>query len=226
MLSKYAKGFLLTAMSIGALQVLPTDGAQAAGVYPCDGNPGVYIYKDANYTGTCNRVDIGDYADLASNGITNDDASSIKLVHPSPYLRYEATLYQHSNYQGAKSVLRFDQPKLDVENVGNDNVSSMKIRTIQQSEFEGVYLYDNPGFHGDWVKVTGPVSDLSTLSFNDRTTSIYIVGRYTGYVYTNAGFYGVNLKISSDGTGVPTYDLGARLDGTNNSISSISVTTY
>ncbi|WP_426449276.1 hypothetical protein ACP26L_30715 [Paenibacillus sp. S-38] len=198
MLLKKAKVLMLTALSIAALHVLPAGQVEAAGGYACDGSPGVYIYQDGHYSGACTRVAVGDYADLTSLGIPNDSASSIKIINnPSSGLYYEAAVYDNSNFQGAKSTIRFGSDELGQDAVGNDRLSSLKVRTINYTEYTGVYLFEHDYYHGDWVKITANTPDLASLSFNDRASSLLITraastgqSQYKVSLYEGLGFSG------------------------------------
>ncbi|MCZ8518389.1 MULTISPECIES: hypothetical protein [Paenibacillus] len=188
MLLKKTKAFMLLALSIVALHVSPSDRVEAAESYACDGSPGVYIYQDGNYSGACYRVGVGDYANAASLAILNDSASSIRMVPLNNNTYYEATLYENANYTGATSTIRFGSEQLGQDRIGNDRLSSMKVKTITADEYDGVYLFEHAVYHGDWIKLTAPTPDLAKLNFNDKASSVHIVGRYSVGLYQDVNF--------------------------------------
>ncbi|UUZ81101.1 beta/gamma crystallin family protein [Paenibacillus sp. P26] len=205
MLLKRAKVLMLAALSIVALQVLPAGRVEAAGGYACDGSPGVYIYQDGHYSGACTRVAVGDYADLTSLGIPNDSASSVRIINnPNSGVYYEATLYDNSNYQGANSIIRFGSDELGQDAIGNDRLSSLKVRTISYTEYTGVYLFEHDYYHGDWVKITANTGDLG--NFNDKASSVLISrtafngSEYKVALYENPGLSGRSTPIFSGDT--------------------------
>ncbi|MCZ8521231.1 MULTISPECIES: hypothetical protein [Paenibacillus] len=119
----------LSATALLNMGLFNNETAQAA-AYSCDGTPGVYIYADANYGGSCVRLsDVGDYDLPSSMNIGNDSASSVKIVNGNGKY-YEATLYKDSYFVGSSSRLLSSTSGLGNTPVGNDSVSSAKIRTV------------------------------------------------------------------------------------------------
>ena len=229
MLLKRAKVLMLAALSIVALHVLPAGQVEVAG-NACDGSPGVYIYQDGRYSGACTRVDVGDYADLTSLGIPNDSVSSIGIINrPALGTYYEATVYEHSNFQGAKSIYRFSSDELGQDAIGNDRLSSLKIRTLNYFEYTGVYLFENDYYHGDWVRITASTPDLVPLNFNDKTSSVLSTRsastgqpEYSVQLYDNAGFSYRSLPLSNDTPILSAYQQYGQ-NGFNDITSSVGV---
>jgi hypothetical protein len=88
---------------------------------PCDGNPGVYLYRDANYSGGCSR-----FASNQNNATTwsigDNTVSSVKIVG-----NYTAELYQHPDYAGPWSEFVENSAGPTGWEVGNDTVSSVRV---------------------------------------------------------------------------------------------------
>jgi hypothetical protein len=55
---------------------------------------------------------------------------------------------------------------------------------------EGVYLYDLPVYQGDCIKITGDVPNLDAYGFNDRASSVRIVGNWITSLFADSDYRG------------------------------------
>ncbi|WP_233261450.1 phosphatidylinositol-specific phospholipase C domain-containing protein [Vitiosangium sp. GDMCC 1.1324] len=59
----------------------------------------------------------------------------------------------------------------------------------------GVYLYEHTGYLGDVRQLTGSVSSLESLGFNDKTSSIRIIGNYRANIWEHINNGGAGLYV-------------------------------
>jgi hypothetical protein len=78
----------------------------------------------------------------------------------------------------------------------------------------GVYLYEHANYGGKWVKLDSNVSKLKNYNFNDKTSSLKIIGRYKVTVYEHVNYKGWAYTYYND---IPN------LGRINNQISSIII---
>jgi hypothetical protein len=97
---------------------------------PCEPGPlQVALYEDANYAGDCRRLPIGDYATATSTGLPNDSVSSIR-VGPGAQVRVCSEAY----FAGTCNLVTVDAPYLGTLSVGNDHLTSAKVRALGASD--------------------------------------------------------------------------------------------
>ncbi|MGY4759444.1 beta/gamma crystallin-related protein [Paenibacillus caseinilyticus] len=219
----------MIALSVGMLNVTPIakETAHAATASACDGSPGVYIYEHDNYSGACQRLGMGEYPDIRTIGMNADTASSIRIVQdPYSYYQYEVTVFEHINYGGAFGDYVFDSESMGKDPIGNDRLSSLKIRP-RSGTLDGIYLFEHAGWHGQWMKVD--TSKVSLFSMNRRTSSIRIVGQYSGRFFTHENYGGfwthidhTNWTTKGNNLDKQYYDTHPGLK-VNDSISSVQV---
>ncbi|NEW04641.1 hypothetical protein GK047_01200 [Paenibacillus sp. SYP-B3998] len=161
--------------------------------------PVAYLCEDADYQGYCMplyadqrilRLDeIGGYPPIYS---FNDKASSIKIVDN----RYSVTVFEHLAYNGRSTTYLFNDRDMSDEYIGNDEASSLWVNgPVQAEALNGVYLYDNYGMSGDWIKLN---SSANTIPLNDKISSIRIVGFYDITIFEHADFTGRSLSFSAN----------------------------
>ncbi len=110
---------------ITSLKVQPLSAA-----LPCEPGPlQVALYKDANYSGDCRRLPVGDYASATSTGLPNDSVSSIR-VGPGAQVR----VCSEADFGGTCTLLTADAPYLGNLPVGNDRLTSAKVRPLGASD--------------------------------------------------------------------------------------------
>jgi len=191
-------GVPLAHATVAANAVARPVAAPALAVGGCDGGDGVYLYEHADYKGACLKF-TGDESDLRVQGF-NDRASSIRFVGD-----WTATLYRDVNYTGVSSTFVNNNSDLRNDAVGNDAVTSLRIKAGKTSgvertcgEGDGVYLYADTDFRGRCIKLTADEPDLRTRDFNDRVSSIRILGDFTATLYRDLNGTGIASTFSSD----------------------------
>ena len=148
----------------------------------------VQLFTDSNYGGssvtlTSDNAYLGDVS-------FNDKASSIKVSGPS--ISYPV-IYKDSGYSGTSMTLRpgVYSSSGDLGSVGNDAVSSLSVPSGWT-----VTLYTDTAFGGTSVSYTSSASSIG--SFNDKTTSIKVVGP-TGMnpvvIYKDASYKGTGQAL-------------------------------
>ncbi|MGG4446501.1 hypothetical protein [Brevibacillus porteri] len=163
------------------------------------GSPVAYLCEEADYQGYCLGLYAGTRINTLDEKFFNDKASSIKILDN----RYNVTVFEHLNWTGRSTTYLFSDRDMSDEKIGNDEASSLYV-SGHQEELNGVYLYDNYGMSGDWIKVT---SSASTIPLNDKISSIRIVGPYDITIFEHANFTGRSLSFSGnaylEGTTIP-----------------------
>jgi hypothetical protein len=86
---------------------------------------------------------------------------------------------------------------------------------VSAAPAEGVYLYEHSNYEGKCIKLTSDVSNLVDYDFNDKISSIRIIGNYSVTVYEHIKYEGWSK----------TYDENVRYvgDRVNDRISSIII---
>ncbi|WP_281646505.1 peptidase inhibitor family I36 protein [Parendozoicomonas sp. Alg238-R29] len=134
----------------------------------------VCFYEHSEYEGAEWCYGTGDNGWIGSS--RNDKVSSIKL-----YGDAYATIYEHGNYGGKKTVVMGNTYRMDDL---NDGISSFKVRTRNTDNF--ACLFEHPGFRGTpFCLEEGQFSsDLNdyTLGRNEAS-SVMVVGKADVYVY-------------------------------------------
>jgi hypothetical protein len=95
------------------------------------------------------------------------------LPHTLTLTNCAVTLYADPNYTGASQCLRTGSFRMADLKVGNDKVSSVKVRSGMQ-----VSMYEHDQYAGASTVLTGNAASLPT--FNDRASSIVVATTNTG----------------------------------------------
>jgi hypothetical protein len=83
----------------------------------------VAIFSSSNYQGQCQVLDIGDYPDSSAFApIGNDEIASILVGRA-----VNTTLFSLENYSGRVETLEGDDPSLDDNRIGSNEVSAIKV---------------------------------------------------------------------------------------------------
>lgn len=190
---------LLAVLGVVLFAFAPAAGAAPATQtdYTCNGADGIYLYEHTEYRGRCVRyiADVPDVSAQAFNNIT----SSVRVVGS-----WTVSLYINQNYSGAVTILTRDDPDLTNNEVGNNTVSSARIRTGTSGTAnicdgsEGVYFYDRPQYLGTCVRYTSDVADMSAQAFNNTASSLRIVGNWTATVFIDQNYRGVSTVFTRD----------------------------
>ncbi|MDI3465263.1 MAG: VCBS repeat-containing protein [Nitrospira sp.] len=131
---------------------------------PCMPGPQtIAVYVDANFAGLCRLLPVGDFPTATSTGLPNDSISSIR-VGPGA----EIHVCEHEFYSGTCSLLTSDTSFLGNTAVGNDRITSARVRI--QGESLCPTGDSQATFFGDW-KFNGPRSSLNVGQFPTATST-------------------------------------------------------
>jgi len=172
----------------------------------------VTMYEHANYGGRFNKY-YGemDIPNLTGQYVSDNMVSSINIVG-----RYDVTVYEHPNYQGASHTYRFSDTSVSNEPIQDNRISSVIIRRVPASEYEGVYLYQHADYSGRWGRYTSDVNDISGTYMNDTASSVRIIGPHHCWLFANPGYQGSNMYCTDNVSNLVGSSVG------NDVISSIS----
>jgi hypothetical protein len=224
---------VLTAFLMGCLAIVNCNVLAA----PADG---VYLYEHSNYEGKCIKL-TSDVSNLIDYDF-NDKISSIRIignysVTVYEHIKYEGwskTYYDDTRYVGDSAndqissiIIRRNPGSGPRPNPGPARYPRYHNepedrpgyrpgnRPIQRPGAErGVYLFEQTNYGGKWIKLYYNVSKLGNYNFNDKTSSLRIIGRYKITVYEHENYLGWAYTYYND---IP--NLGRR----NNQISSIRI---
>ncbi|KAA6302996.1 MAG: Development-specific protein S [Candidatus Ordinivivax streblomastigis] len=140
--------------------------------------PVATFYEEYEYLGYAVSFPEGSFhtADMAAYGLTNNDASSIK-INPG----YEVTIYDNDNFGGKSYV--FDSDINSLSRLGNNTASSIRIAKkptaipAVENENSGIRLYPNPAT--DYISVLG-IEKEATVQIFDRTGREVTLGNRNG----------------------------------------------
>lgn len=152
----------LVASAVGNDQITSVRVQPIGAPPPCFPGPQqAAVYVDANFAGVCRVLPVGDFPTGTSTGLPNDSISSVR-VGPGA----EIHLCEDEFYSGACSLLTSDTPFLGNTAVGNDRITSARVR------LQGQPLCTTGDaqvtFFGDW-KFSGPCSTLNIGEFPTAT---------------------------------------------------------
>ncbi|ATB31012.1 phosphatidylinositol-specific phospholipase C domain-containing protein [Melittangium boletus] len=60
----------------------------------------------------------------------------------------------------------------------------------------GVYLYEHADYQGDLIQLTGPTYELNSRGFNDRASSLRVIGNYRANLWENDNWGGTGLYVT------------------------------
>jgi len=162
----------------GVFKELPVGSYAKGNLFPLDDNAissikidanySAYLYQDDNFSGKFIRLDRN--IDRLDTYDFNDRISSIRILKSK--MTPVVTFYEHATYKGEfKEIYNPENliTKMMLFPVDNDAISSIKI-----TEGYEVTLYADENFGGAFIKIDKSVSDLNSLGFNDRISSIKI----------------------------------------------------
>jgi hypothetical protein len=154
----------LVASTVGNDQITSVRVQPIGAPPPCFPGPQqAAVYVDANFAGLCRLLPVGDFPTGTSTGLPNDSISSVR-VGPGT----EIHLCENEFYSGACSLLTADMPFLGNTTVGNDRITSARVR------LQGQPLCSTGDaqvtFFGDW-NFSGPCSTLNIGEFPAATST-------------------------------------------------------
>ncbi|OJT20209.1 hypothetical protein BO221_32780 [Archangium sp. Cb G35] len=79
---------------------------------------------------------------------------------------------------------------------------------------DGVYLYEHAGYQGDVIHLTGPTYELGSRGFNDRTSSVRLIGNYRANIWQHDNWSGSGLYVTQniDNLGTQWNDIASSLE--------------
>ncbi|GMQ57542.1 hypothetical protein AN1V17_19370 [Vallitalea sediminicola] len=86
---------------------------------------GVFIYKDTGYSGEWVRLVSGNFHSWYGFGLDNDTISSIKIIGD-----YQVEAFEDIDLGGKSQVIKASDYSLEDDFIGDNSISSLKIRTI------------------------------------------------------------------------------------------------
>jgi hypothetical protein len=93
----------------------------------------VALFMDINFSGQCVVKGVGDYANPSAIGLPNDSISSVRLGSNA-----QAVLCHDDNYGGGCEIFTSDDSDLRNNSIGNDQVSSIRVRSRTSGSAIGV----------------------------------------------------------------------------------------
>jgi microsomal dipeptidase-like Zn-dependent dipeptidase len=197
--------------TISSVRVQPT--ACKAGV-----NQAAF-FVNADFSGGCSVLNLGDYPDAASIGLPNDSISSIRL---GP--KVQAWVCQNDDFGGVCQVTLTDIANMTGTQVGNDQISSLKVQPMGTPETctpgpAQASFYTAVNFGGVCVtKGAGDYGNASAFGLpNDSIQSVRVGQTAQAWVCRDGFFGGVCQRITADAS-----DLSGQTIG-QNTISSLKV---
>lgn len=172
----------------------------------CDGGPGVYLYADPNFVGTCLRL-IVDAPDLRQYGF-DDRVSSVQARGD-----FKATLYSDPLFTGMATIVTDAVANLADSTVGDDQATSLRIRRGAAPlgvtcEGEGVYLYEDANYQGRCAKFLDSVPDLRLFDFDNLASSMQIIGNFSVAIYSDQAYRGQFSIIESSDPNLADNEIG------------------
>lgn len=154
----------LAASTVGNDQITSIRVQPIGAPPPCFPGPQqAAVYADANFAGLCRLLPVGDFPTGTSTGLPNDSISSVR-VGPGT----EIHLCEDEFYSGTCSLLTSDTPFLGNTAVGNDRITSARVR--RQGEALCSTGDAQVTLFGDW-RFSGPCSTLSIGEFPTATST-------------------------------------------------------
>lgn len=154
----------LAASAVGNDQITSVRVQPIGATPPCFPGPQqVAVYVDANFAGVCRLLPVGDFPTATSMDLPNDSISSIR-VGPGT----EIHVCEHEFYSGTCSRLTSDTTFLGNTAVGNDSITSARVRI--QGQALCLTGDSQVTIFGDW-KFSGPCSSLDIGEFPTATST-------------------------------------------------------
>lgn len=169
------------------------------------------------------RVNFGGDQKTA-NTIFSESTNTIYIAvfDDNPRLKLEAMDYDPGSLDADDSMGSIVLP-LDTGNISGKAHTSEAIidyEVISNPDTplasEGVYLYNDADFSGEWVKLTSDQLNFKDIGMNDSVSSVKIVGPYEVVGYSDANFGGRSAALTTN------HFMGSTVIG-NDSMSSIKI---
>jgi len=159
----------------------------------CNRGEGVYLFEHAHCQGRATQI-TENMASLFYANIGNNTASSLAIGGD-----YAVTVYRDANFQGEANVFVRSDADFSDNHVGNDRVSSVRIRVGGCDDLAGVYLYEHANHTGRCAKFKESSANL-TFEYikNDTASSIRMIGHYAATVYEHANYHGTTSTFTQE----------------------------
>lgn len=172
----------------------------------CNGEPGVYLYAEPDFIGTCLRL-IADAPDLRQYGF-DDRVSSVRMQGD-----FKATLYSDPAFTGMSTIVTGEVANLAGSDIGADQATSLQIRRGAAPlgvtcEGAGVYLYAEANYQGRCVKFLDSVPDLRQFDFDNLASSMQIIGNFSVAIYSDQAYRGQFSIIESSDPNLADNEIG------------------
>ena len=169
----------------------------------------VVLYEYPDYEGRSIVID-GDIADVCDIPPGDFGVTSVRIPEG-----YEVILFEDSAYRGRSVMLREDEPDVGNTYLGSTVVSSIQVNPPREEEheppqhFEGVTLFSEPDFSGDFEVFPEGEPDLSkSFIGNDRACSVYVPPGTTVVLFEHRGFGGRSITLTRDESDLGLTELG------------------
>ncbi|NBI28046.1 hypothetical protein [Chengkuizengella marina] len=146
---------------------------------------GVYLFTKKDYKGNCVRVGHGNYNNITDVGISDNVLSSVMMIGDYLTHLYRDTGLNNDLDDNTNQTFFSDVSNLGDKDIGNDKVSSLKVREKK----DGVYLFRGKNYKGGYNRVETSSSytkynQMTDVNFpNNELSSLKIVGDYAAILY-------------------------------------------
>jgi hypothetical protein len=183
---------LLAVVAISTAQT-NNDHANASGTSPAT------IYKDGNFIGASQNLEVGFY-DLNALSIGNDSLSSIRVASG-----YRVTLYSNSNFNGSTKEFTADASSVDDM---NDQTSSIKVELIGASHLPVTVYANSPygGFEKEFGVGNHDMAELNASVGNDQISSLRVAPGYKLTLYKDSNYSGGSKVFTADAMQVDDFN--------------------
>ncbi len=161
----------LSAQEGSTVMTKQADGSTKPTIDPSQVRSQLYYGFQAQQTNEQYQQMISDNSEAYPNNQFKS-ATKTGLAHTLSLTNCAATIYVNGSYGGASQCLRAGNYRMADLTIGNDQVSSIKVRSGMK-----VTLYEHDQFGGASAAYTGDASGLGT--FNDKTSSLNIASTDT-----------------------------------------------
>jgi hypothetical protein len=168
------------------------------------GRPQITVFRDFGFAGPSRSFD-SDQRDLASMGLGNSISS----------LRISGGRWRVCKTPRMEQCFVLDRDVADLRQMGfNDQINAFELVRSGgdqggDSSRDEAILYEQPGFRGRSVTVSGESSNLRNEGFNDRAMSIRLRG--TWQLCSDANYRGSCVSVRGDQSDLTPYRLSRNL---------------
>jgi hypothetical protein len=136
---------LMFLMMLFGLMSVAANNASAQACNPNDNQ--IAVYQDWKFTGGCKVLNVGEYANVTTINVENDDVSSVKVGK-----NVKAMLCEHFDFGGVCQTFESDNTFLEGTKIGNDMLSSIK---VMNKNAQGIMIGSVVNLENQYPKVGG-----------------------------------------------------------------------